>query len=262
MRSLLTGLSTALVLALAPALAHCGDSADPALSSDDAGASSAASSGSGSGSGGGNTATDAAAVLEDPGERQPETGFVTRVESFTPGACAGFNADKMPGVVFGAPRGGGAQSGGLDVVSLGTGGTIVLAFDPLRVVDQPGADFTVFENAFFAGGDPERAFQELAEVSISADGVSWLTFPCEPDAGTRLGCAGINPVYSTPKSGISPTDPAVSGGDSFDIGQLGATGIRYVRIHDLGTAACSGADGPGSNGFDLDAIAVRHAALP
>lgn len=257
MRGVLLGFSMALVLAPA-ALAACGDETDPDVSPQ-------SDASTGSSSGGPSTADaapDAFAPTDDATERQPETGFVTRVESFTPGACAGFHADQMPGVVFGAPRGTGAQSGGLDVVSLGTGGTIVLSFDPIRVVDQPGPDFTVFENAFFAGGDPARPFRELAEVSVSADGESWLTFPCVLDAGSTTGCAGVTPVYSAPANGVSPTDPAVSGGDSFDIGQLGATSIRYVRIHDVGTTACAGSGGPGSNGFDLDAVAVLHAALP
>jgi hypothetical protein len=252
MRAVLTALSTALLLALA----SCSDAAEPAGSAPDAGGSSS------SGALAGDAGADAPAVEDDPAERQPETGFVTHVESFTPGACAGFNADKMPGVVFGAPRGAGAQSGGLDVVSLGTGGSIVLSFDPVSIVDGAGPDFTVFENAFFASGNPNRPFQEPAEVSISVDGETWLTFPCLVDGGMAAGCAGMTPVYSTPGNEISPTDPAVSGGDSFDIGQLGATSVRYVRIHDVGTAACSGAGGPGSNGFDLDAIAVIHAALP
>ena len=243
------------VLLFVAALASCGDPAEADAPLADGGASSSSSGSTDDAS------ADAAALDDDPTERQPETGFITHVESFTPGECAGFHADEMPGIVFGPPRGAGGQSGGLDVVSLGTGGTIVLSFDPIRIVDQPGPDFTVFENAFFAGGNPNRPFQEPAEVSISADGVAWLTFPCLVDGGVTH-CAGLTPVYSTPGSGISPTDPAVSGGDSFDLADLGATAIRYVRIHDVGTAACSGTGGPGSAGFDLDAIAVIHAALP
>ena len=72
--------------------------------------------------------------------------FVTSVVDFTPGACAGYGADSMPTVVEGPPYGGGRQAGGLDVVSLGNGGSITLSFAPNGIVDGPGADFVVFEN--------------------------------------------------------------------------------------------------------------------
>lgn len=255
-----SGTALGIACALACALVSCSDAAEAPLSGSDASAS-----GGSSGARPADTvldaAAEAAAPLDDPAERQPETGFITRVESFTPGECAGFNADKMPGVVFGAPRGGGAQSGGLDVISLGTGGSIVLAFDPIRIVDQPGPDFIVFENAFFAGGNPGRPFQEFAEVSVSADGVSWRTFPCASDAALSQ-CAGQTPVYSAPGNGVSATDPEVSGGDAFDLAEIDVGVVRYVRIRDLGSESCAGTGGPGSAGFDLDAIAVLHAALP
>ena len=54
----------------------------------------------------------------------------------------------MPDIVLGPPVGGGALAGSLDVVSLGFSGEIVLCFEPNAIVDGPGADFIVFENAF------------------------------------------------------------------------------------------------------------------
>jgi hypothetical protein len=61
-------------------------------------------------------------------------------------------------------------------------------------------------------------------------------------------------VYANPDANaIDPLDPAVSGGDLFDLADLAADGgpseVRYVRIVDR-------ADVEGD--FDLDAIGVVH----
>jgi len=111
--------------------------------------------------------------------------FVTRVVSFAPGECAGFGAEKLPDVVLGPPEGGGTSQGGTDVVSLGRLGTIVLGFEPNAIVDGPGPDFVVFENAFYVSGDPKLGIaKDLAEVSVSEDGITWTPFPCMPGAKT------------------------------------------------------------------------------
>ena len=56
------------------------------------------------------------------------------------------------------------------VVSLGDGGSITLTFGG-PIADGEGLDFAVFENAVNAG------FLELAYVSVSTDGVNFITFP-------------------------------------------------------------------------------------
>lgn len=191
--------------------------------------------------------------------------FVTSVVSATYGDCAGFGLPSMPGVVLGPPAGAGSMSGGLDVVSLGFEGEIVLSFEPNAVVDGPGADFLVFENAFWAAGDPNKPAAELAEVSVSEDGVTWKTFTCTPGAAPPYpGCAGWRPVYTAPGNGISPVDPQAAGGDPFDLAELGMTSARFVRIRDRGTVPCPSNPAYRVNtvGFDLDAIAVVHAKLP
>jgi len=188
--------------------------------------------------------------------------FVTKVVSVTYGDCAGFGLTSMPAVVLGPPAGAGALAGSLDVVSLGFKGEIVLGFEPNAIVDGPGADFLVFENAFWAGGDPSRPAAELADVSVSDDGVTWRTFPCTPGAGPPYGsCAGWRPVYSSPGNGISPVEPATAGGDPFDLAELGLTTARFVRIRDLGTIECptNPANRSTTVGFDLDAVALVHA---
>ena len=197
--------------------------------------------------------------------------FVTGVVSFDPGLCAGFGAAAMPGVVEGPPVGGGSSHGGTDVVSLGAGGSIVLSFAPEAIVDGPGPDFIVFENPFWVSGNMNDVFAEPGEVSVSDDGVTWQTYPCDPadDPGNTSGtgvappygqCAGWHAVYSSPTNGISPVDPATAGGDAFDLADLGVARARYVRIVDKTHEACpdSGAR-PNNDGFDLDAISIVHA---
>ncbi len=183
----------------------------------------------------------------------PPDAFADRVVSFTPGMGAGFGQSKLPGVVLGPPQGGGDGLGSYDVVSLGNGGEIILALDDLWLTDGPGVDLLVFENAFVG-------YPETGVVAVSADGVMWHEWPCAADDadGGFPGCAGVRPVYASSESGISATDPAVSGGDGFDLLALGVTTARFVRIRDTGENSY----GPPGGGFDLDAIAVVHAIRP
>jgi hypothetical protein len=191
--------------------------------------------------------------------RRSEGPFVERVVQFSPGTGAGFGADAMPWVVLGGPRGEGETRGSVDVVSLGTGGAIELAFDRRPIVDGPGPDFIVFENAFRYGG--ARTFAEFGAVSVSDDGVRWVAFPC--DATTGRGCAGASPVYaSVGRNDLACTDPAAAGGDAFDLSSVGLARVRFVRIDDLATYPAAASGGDGKAGFDLDAIAAIHLAAP
>jgi len=173
--------------------------------------------------------------------------FADKVSSFSPGDSAGFGQDGYPTIVLGPPRGGGSGMGSLDVLSLGERGEIVLELTDIGVVDGPGVDLLVFENAF-------SHYAETAFVAVSEDGQTWREFPCDPTDGTHgyPGCAGVKHVFSTPDNGISPTDPSVAGGDGFDLSTLGVARARFIRIRD------SGQNGYGftSGGFDLDAVAV------
>lgn len=252
--------SAVLVVACSTASPQAAAPEPPPLSLGDAGPESAeATDGSKPEVDGGFAAPDGSVVHADR--------FVTEVVSFTPGDCAGFGASGMPKIVEGPPVGGGAQMGGLDVLSLGYGGEIVVGFTPNAIVDGPGADFIVFENAFLAGNDPNHPAADLGEISVSDDGTTWKTFPCASDA-TRTAppygsCAGWHPVYSTPTNGISPFDAAKAGGEAYDLADLGLTKARYVRIVDMKTASCPAqAPRPTTVGFDLDAIAVVNAEMP
>lgn len=177
--------------------------------------------------------------------------FADCVESFEPAAQTDFNHDLLPDIVLGAPQ------AGMDVASLGCGGTIVLFFDGRGIVDGPGEDLIVFENPFAV------TFPEPGEVSVSADGQTWSTFPCDPT--TLEGCAGVSITLATPDSGIDPTDPEQAGGDAFDLEDLGLEQVHWVRIEDVSADYWSTMDMDwcdpgqgGSGGFDLDAVAVVH----
>ncbi|MBK8697836.1 MAG: cell surface protein [Deltaproteobacteria bacterium] len=180
--------------------------------------------------------------------------YASRVVSFRAGEGASFGHSSMPDIVLGPPQGAGDLRGGTDTVSLGQGGEIVLGFDR-DIVDGPGDDLVVFENAFMVPGVEERYWEELGEVSVSEDGVTWVTFPCDPrGARPHTGCAGWTPVYASPSNGLCPLDPRVAGGDGFDLATVRLTRARFVRIRDLST---QGLMAP-ATGFDLDAIGVLH----
>jgi hypothetical protein len=178
-----------------------------------------------------------------------------------------------PANVLGAPHGGGAFQGTADTLSLGLRGRIVLDFGDNLVVDGPGPDLTVFENAFLVRGVTTLApWAEPAWVSVSADGTTFRTFPCAIGEPPYFpGCAGVYPVFAADAAtALVPTTvpiealvgvpvdefvpPAGSGGDSFDLAEVGMATARYVRIQ--GGGERFGLDGLG--GFDLDAIVAIH----
>ncbi|HVZ37868.1 MAG TPA: hypothetical protein VHI13_01195 [Candidatus Kapabacteria bacterium] len=181
------------------------------------------------------------------------------VEKFQPGQGAGFGVDYFPGNVLGLPdstaRADVPSVDPKQILGLGLGGEIVLRFDRHVIVDGPGADFTVFENAFrYSAGSRNRVYAEPGEVAVSRDGVTFVPFPF--DSLTLHGCAGVTPTNGD----ADPGDPALSGGDSFDLAQLGMDSVRYVRIRDV-TGIVKGNPSspfwdPTLNGFDLDAVVV------
>lgn len=214
--------------------------------------------------------------------------YVDAVASYTLGTNGGYpGANYLPGIVTGPPKGSGLFQGGLDVFSLGFGGSIVLRFDDNAVVDGAGPDFTVFENAFLAFNAAtltiERSFADPGRVSVSQDGVTWYEFPCSLTTNPALGifypgCAGVYPVLSNandpntphasiPTAGsigaligqplIPPPTPGGAGGDSFDLADLGLGWARYVRIVDPNFAT-GDPYGPNNAGVDVDAVAAIH----
>lgn len=180
--------------------------------------------------------------------------YARAVVSFAPGEGAGFGADRLPDVVLGPPHGKGVAAGSTDVLSLGRAGEIVL--DLGAFADGPGDDLVVFENAFWASGEPAGVFAELGEVAVSTDAVSWRAFACNPARDGRIawpGCAGWSPALEYDAVAVVPLDPALSGGDGFDLAEVGLSEARYLRVRDVG------ADGAAPTaGFDLDAVGVVY----
>ena len=139
-----------------------------------------------------------------------------------------------------------------EVCALGLGGSITLGLRRAVIIDLPGPDFTVFENAFIFG---RRTFAEPGRVEVSRDGIAWYAFPF--DSLTLLGCAGV-----TPTTGLNAFDPAVSGGDAFDLATIGVDSIRWIRITDVTRIILDDRThpfyDPTLSGFDLDAIIAVH----
>lgn len=191
--------------------------------------------------------TDAADTGWWPEDGATADPFADEVVSFEPGDGAGFGQDALPDVVLGPPLGVLAGTPSLDVLSLGRGGVLVLRFHE-PVVDHVGADFIVFEN-------PMPAWKETAFVSVRDGGGEWVEFPCDPgdDAGDFPGCAGVSPVFGGPGA-ADPTNPAVSGGDAFDLADIGVAAFTELRLTDSGVNTYDGATG----GFDLDAVSATR----
>jgi len=237
----------------------------------------------------------------------PADPFADSVVSFHPLAPGAFGSSALSWAL-GPPSGEGAVRGSMNVVSLNAranndggasppyGGSITLKFENNIIVNAEGPDFTIFENVFYAGGDPENRFMEPAIVAVSKDGLNFATFPYDfvphygddreinchnpycyinADGATR-GFAGVNPVYSNGYS-PDPRTPSISGGDSFDLSSITSSRfdwIRYVRITATGDnwlidmngdkvrhvsdAATGACSGGGSSGFDLDAVCAIH----
>lgn len=189
------------------------------------------------------------------GEDTSHLPYARSVESFAPGDAAGFNQDELPDIALGPPRGKGEAAGSLDVVSLGAGGEIVLGFGKRSIQDRPGPDFVVFENAFWPGGDASQVYAELAEVSVSEDGEQWLPFPCDTAGdgeGNFPGCAGWTPTLAYDALTLVPLELQLTGGDAFDLDDVGLASARFVKLRDLKTLDA----GAPAAGFDLDAVGL------
>lgn len=174
------------------------------------------------------------------------------------GVNAGYGQHLFPAIAYGPPR-----TGGTHVVSLGGGGVIDIELHGYVVTNGQGPDFTVFENAVVS--PLYGNFFERARVSISRDGESFFSFPCEAFDPEEIyeGCAGVAPVDAS----ANPLNPLVSGGDVFDLSEVGLDEASFIRIEDLDT--CHPGDPTyldgngnllcgisGQQGFDLDAIAI------
>jgi hypothetical protein len=131
-----------------------------------------------------------------------------------------------------------------EILSLGDAGEIILEFTDNFIFDGNGPDFTVFENVFYFFGTTDP-FIEAAFVAASMDGEIWYEFPW--DTTTWEGFAGVTPMFDNQ----NPTDPSVSGGDQFDLEDIGLPYAKYIKLTDLGAMK---QEGLFNGDFDLDAV--------
>jgi hypothetical protein len=131
-----------------------------------------------------------------------------------------------------------------------------------RICDAPGADFTVFENAFHSGSPTGPLFAEYGFVSVSQDGEHFVDFP--HNAVTHVGLAGQTPVLSNPDNEIDPlTMPGRTRSTSRPSACRGwpmsrnRRRQRHRRSADLPQFTIA----PNA-GFDFDALAALHPCDP
>lgn len=128
------------------------------------------------------------------------------------------------------------------ICSIGLGGEIIIGFRDRVIVDAAGVDFTIYENAFRYAGT--KVYAEPAAVAVSADGVTWTSFPW--DSLTLQGCAGVTPLD----------------GDGFDLASVGVDSVRWIKITDVTSVILNNPShpyyDPTLTGFDLDAVVSDH----
>ncbi len=160
------------------------------------------------------------------------------------GEGAGYGQSYYPDNILGPPDPDATPTapafGEDELLTPGTDGWVVIEFTDNTVVNGDGVDFTVFENVMQNG---TSYFRECAFVEVSQDGTTWQMFPWNQT--TYDGLAGVWPT-----TGEDPADPAVSGGDQFDLEDLDLDWIRFVRLTDCGSSVADGGL------FDLDAVAA------
>ncbi|MGZ4100184.1 MAG: T9SS type A sorting domain-containing protein [Bacteroidia bacterium] len=161
---------------------------------------------------------------------------------------------------------------GVNVVSLGDGGTATLTFQ-FEIKNLAGPDFCVFENSFDPG------FLELAFVEVSSDGINYTRFPatCNVQNTVQIGAFDAS---SDPTKIDNLAGKYIGGyGVPFDLQELQGTvgldinAITHVKIIDV--VGCiqtqyttydknnNKINDPwstpfASGGFDLDAVGVMH----
>ena len=186
---------------------------------------------------------------------------INHVFSFTPGEGQnlGQGEEFYPANIFGIPsriaNEDVAEASESEVLSLGFGGEIIVGNSDNLIIDGEGADFTIFENVF-KNPINGRLFKEPAIVSISKDGVNYTEFPY--DFESLDGCAGTHPTYGN----ADYCDSEVSGGDSFDLSEIGMDSIRYIKIKDITDQVKANENHKyfdfSLSGFDLDAVVIHN----
>lgn len=185
---------------------------------------------------------------------------INHVFSFTPGEGQnlGQGEEFYPANIFGIPsriaNENVAEASESEVLSLGFGGEIIVGNTDNLIIDGEGADFTIFENVF-KNPVNGRLFKEPAIISVSKDGQNYTEFPYE--FSSLEGCAGTHPTFGN----ADYCDSEVSGGDSFDLADIGLDSIRYIKIKDITDQVNANQNHKyfdfSLSGFDLDALVIH-----
>ncbi len=175
-------------------------------------------------------------------------------------------------VDFGEAENGAGQAD-QTIVSLGDGGTAILAFEN-PIINGPGADFAIFENSF------SDEFLELALVYVSSNGVDYDLFPAISLTQSETQVEGFGTLDATKIHNLAGKY-RMAYGTPFDLEELEAglsikinqiTHIKIVDVvgsinEDFATFDAQGniINDPyptpfPSGGFDLDAVGVIHQA--
>jgi hypothetical protein len=173
----------------------------------------------------------------------------------------GQNSPNFPKNIFGIPSKTAseftAETREEEICSLNFGGEIIIGFKNAVIIDAPGPDFTIFENTF-KSPIPPHIFAEPAKVAVSRDGITFKEFPF--DSLTLQGCAGLTPTFGNK----NPFNPAESGGDNFDLADIGMDSIQFIKITDITAELLKPGHPfyqPVLTGFDLDAVVGLHCVL-
>jgi hypothetical protein len=218
--------------------------------------------------------------------------------SYAAGSGAGISYQN-PSAALGAPTQvtGGVDPGAVtpfrpaftpaDVVSVGRGGHLVLAFDS-PVHDDPrnafGVDLILYGNSFFSdlaypGGLAGFHYEEGGAIDVSDDGITWHAVNGAADGGLpTMAFVDAGPYQFTagrqPADPSKPVDPAVTaasllgtdypdlidaydggcGGTRIDLAPTGLAMARFVRVR-------VASDAPLVPEIDA-AVAVRHEFAP
>ncbi len=161
-----------------------------------------------------------------------------------------------------------------NVVSLGDGGSATYYFSA-PIIDLPGFDFAIFENAF------NDSFLELAFVEVSSDGIYFVRFPA---VSNMQNATQIGPFDNQGDASLLNNLAGkyrVNYGTPFDLNELvfypaiNLQQIHYIRVIDVigsvnnlyGSVDINSnlindpfpTDFP-TSGFDLDAVSIMHQA--
>jgi hypothetical protein len=163
---------------------------------------------------------------------------------------------------------------GSGLVSLGDGGSAILTFSN-SIIDGPGNDFAVFENAF------DSSYLEFGFVEVSSDGINFFRFPATSNIQDTAQTGPFS-YSSAGKINNLAGKYQVSYGTPFDLAELQGTSgldlnnVTHVKIIDVvgsidpayATYDKNGhkindpwPTGFASSGFDLDAVGVINQTL-